>query len=507
MSNGDTTVVVRPSASVSRVLALVFLLAVAGVVESVRLSSLHNADVWMHLRLGNWILANKTWPTTGLFSQVPEVSWNDHSWLAESLLAAGYRALGLSVVPALGMVYRLLIAGVTFFLAGGSRRNFWLPAMISAAAQYLLYPFPAVGYGTSAILFALELLVLLDFRETGNVRRLFLLPLLLVVWANLDINFVYGSGLLLVSFAVLVVEQFFTPGTTGVPKAGQGNALATVALAMGGSLLASFLSPYRHHAYSDFVAAQASPANIYTAARAAMSFHEPRHYVFLLLTMAAFLALGLRRSRDLFLLLTLVACTTVAFYAQSESWLGILASVAVLGDALRSEVGLVEEARRKRFSPGWFIIPTTISVVILLCCYAFVVPRQNEVLLARVARDYPVLACDYIRQRHLPTPIFNTYAWGGFLSWYLPEYPLAIDTRSALYPDETETSYFKVMKVLQPYQSLDSMRDARTLLFDKQSVMGQALRGVPGFQVAYEDEISMVLLHEKGEQTAQSSEP
>jgi hypothetical protein len=43
-----------------------------------------------------------------------------------------------------------------------------------------------------------------------------------------------------------------------------------------------------------------------------------------------------------------------------------------------------------------------------------------------------------------------------------------------------------------PYRDFPPMNQARTLLMDKASIMGQALRGVTGFQVIYEDEISIV---------------
>jgi len=134
-----------------------------------------------------------------------------------------------------------------------------------------------------------------------------------------------------------------------------------------------------------------------------------------------------------------------------------------------------------------------------LVSWLVLVPRDRQVLLSRLVADFPVGACDYIRKHQAPLPLFNNYAWGGFLAWYLPEYPVAIDGRVGLYPDDLETDYFKVMKVLIPYQRLAPMEDARTLLLDKQNVMGDALRTLPGFQVAYEDNISIVLLQEKRE--------
>jgi hypothetical protein len=129
--------------------------------------------------------------------------------------------------------------------------------------------------------------------------------------------------------------------------------------------------------------------------------------------------------------------------------------------------------------------------------FAMRIPHEQRVLLARIADNFPVRACEAIRQHQLPAPLFNSLRWGSFLIWYLPEYPAAIDGRRGLYPEEEEVNYFKVMKGEGPYQSLPSMKRARTLLLDRQSVMSEALRGVPGFQVAYEDSISIVLLQDQ----------
>jgi len=137
-----------------------------------------------------------------------------------------------------------------------------------------------------------------------------------------------------------------------------------------------------------------------------------------------------------------------------------------------------------------------VSLGLVVLLYGLLVPRDRNALLGRMAENLPVRACDYIREQQLPAPIFNTQTWGGFLTWYLPEYPVAIDGRRALYPDKWETDYFRVMKVLAPYQDFAPMIQARTLLLYKQSVMGDALRNLAGFRVAYEDNLAVVLVHD-----------
>ncbi len=114
--------------------------------------------------------------------------------------------------------------------------------------------------------------------------------------------------------------------------------------------------------------------------------------------------------------------------------------------------------------------------------------------MAKVAQTYPVAACHYIREHQLPQPLFNFYDWGGFLTWYLPEYPVAIDSRPGLYDDDFVVQYFKAMNADMRYQAYPAMAQAGTLLLPQNSPMGQALRTLPAFQVAYSDRVSVVLI-------------
>jgi len=143
-----------------------------------------------------------------------------------------------------------------------------------------------------------------------------------------------------------------------------------------------------------------------------------------------------------------------------------------------------------------------LAIVLAVFALAIRVPRNRETLLAKTGEHFPVRACDYIREHRLPEPLFNSYLWGNFLTWYLPEYPVAIDFRRGLYPDEEESNYFKVMNAELPYQALPSLQRAGTLLLERGTVMAEALETMPGFQVAYQDEISLVLLHESLETKA-----
>ena len=479
-------------------MALVF--SVAAVVETARLSSLRDPDIWLHLGAGSWILEHGAWPVNGLFSQSANLPWRDFNWGYDVAAALAYRALGLRAVPALLMVFRMILAAVVFFVAGGMRTNFWVSVLLSAVAQCVLSSMGPVAAGASAVLFGVELFLLTESRRSGSSWRLFLLPLLFLFWANLDIGFVYGIGLYALYLVVLIVEKMGQVAKANwIETVPPGIPIGTAASAGAACLVATLLSPYGYHAYPSFFAIEASPANRYLPGHTAMSFHQPNDYLLLLLTMTAFLSLGVRRSRDPFLLSTLMACAALSFHAQGENWIVTLAAAATIGSALPRRAESSSQQQVKDFRWRGPSLAAAIAVLVVALAFAFRVPRERDHLLARIAETFPVHACDQIREHQLPRPLFNSYAWGSFLTWYLPEYPVAIDGRRGLYPDQEETDYFKVMIAEIPYQSFPPMQRAHTLLLDKQGVMGEALRGLPGFHVAYEDSISIVLLQEKKE--------
>jgi hypothetical protein len=124
------------------------------------------------------------------------------------------------------------------------------------------------------------------------------------------------------------------------------------------------------------------------------------------------------------------------------------------------------------------------------------ISSSREALLNTVANSLPVRASDYIRENHLPNPLFNEYKWGGFLAWYLPDYPVAIDGRRDLYGDENNARYFAVTNAEVPLNSYPPFMSAQTILLPASSPMAEALATIPDFRMVYRDDLAMVLVRQ-----------
>jgi hypothetical protein len=475
------------------VLVLVLLITSAAAYEGVSLSALNGMDVWSHLSTGIWILQNYAVPHNGLFSQYPDLPWMAHSWGFDVLLASAYKVMGLRALPALLMVFKVALALTFFLLARGSRQNFWAPVSLAALAQYAISGLQLQPVLCSILLCAIELALLFHARRTGNARPLLWLPLLLAIWGNLDIRFVYGVLVLGLLLAAVVVEEvcrrcrvvWLTGQTPAIP-------LARLGVLTAASLFATLLTPYTYDVYGTALKSFGRSALLaYLPELNAVGFRRPQDYALLLLTMAAFLSLGRRRSRDLFQFALMSVSAMLSFPAQRESWLVAVASVAVIAYALPFKRPRPAQEGVGRWRLDNLVTAGLVLLVLLVAVSR--IPSSRDALLTKVGRTLPVRACDYIRENHLPGPLFNAYEWGGFLTWYLPEYAVAIDARNDLYGDEINLRYFKLTHAEIPLSGDVSFVYARTILLQRNAPMAVALSAAPKFKIVYSDDLATVL--------------
>ena len=481
-----------------QIIGLLLLFSMAAWYEAFHLSALADSDIWWHLRTGLWISQNYGVPHNGLFSQHASLPWIDSSWGFDLLTAAAYRILGLRSLPALLMAFQVAIAASLFRLARGSRQNFWSAVLLVAVAQYCISPLPLRPALCSILLLALELAVLFNSRRTGDARALYCLPVLFIAWVNLDRQFSYGLLALALFCAALSAEYFlrsagvawFETGSSAVTPARLGAVFVAC-------LLATLVSPYTYRLHElVWRSATSSAIDWYLRELHAMRFRQLQDFLLMLLVMTAFFALGRRRSRDLFPLALMVVCAVISFRFQRDSWLVVVASVGVISNALATSQS--EEARKTNQRISWTEkLVTAGLVLIMLAAFALRISVRQEVLMAKVSESFPVHASDYIRQNRLPQPLFNSYFWGGFLTWYLPEYPVAIDGRADLYGDAINIPYFKLTHAEIPLESHPDFAQAQTIVLEANSPIAEALATLPGFRVAYRDEQAMVLVREE----------
>jgi hypothetical protein len=477
--------------TVVRTLALTALLGASAVHEAIHVTAILAPGVWVHLRTGLWILQNHAVPHTGLFSQDSNVHWSDASWSFDVLLGLIYRAFGLRALPLLLMLLKVGLAASTFLLALTGRADFWMALVLSAAAQYATSGLQPLPYVFSILFFAVELSLLVRSRQTGSTD-LYRLPWLFLFWANVDIQFVFGLGLLLIYLIACGIGELIRKSAkSSISDRMEGIDLRRAGIAGLLSLLATFATPYTIHLLPNgFSSLYSQAAFEYFSEMSAMSFRHPPEFVLMLLVMAGFLSLGRRRSLDLFSLLTLVAGTAIAFRVQRDGWLAVLPAIAIIPQGFLQRRPLLKMTKRQGMSAAALTAATIVCAVLSL-------PRNHD-LMNKIDQVYPVRACDYIRNNSLPQPLFNAYSWGSFLTWYLPQYPVAVDSRVELYGDHWFRSYFDVVSGRQRLEAASRVSPTGALLLERQSAMAKALTNLPlleaKYKLVYSDDLASVFV-------------
>ena len=447
-------------------------------------------DIWWHLKVGDWIIEHFAVPHTGILSRTATARpWVAYSWGYEVLLSRSYAWFGL---VGLGLFGTLLTMGVAFSIYWMLRRisgRFWvagvLAGFVCGAFLFNVMPRPVFF---SMMLYCVTLALLFEAQRTGRVKLLYWLPPLLLVWANLHIQFIYGLFAIGVLTGVNLLQgflehfelapSFLKPATLPAKPL-----LAILALC----LLATLIGPNFYQPYlAVFAYTKAKFTYKIIMELQPLSFRGFSNFLELFLAAAGFYAVGWQKKIDLFKLLLLVAASVVAFRTMRDGWFLCISAAACIADF--PSPGAVRERAE---SWGELAIAAAVLVVILLIAAPAVDFNTREIDHA-ISADYPVNAINFLRRQPFSGPLYNNLNWGGFLMWYLPELPVSIDGRNDLYGDELDEIFYYSESAFPSYQTDPYLNEAGLVLLDSKLPLARILSIDPRFRLVYRDEIATV---------------
>jgi len=474
------------------------MLVLAGLMTAVAARALYlkfcvlDLDIWWHLKTGDWIVEHHAVPHTGILSRTAAARpWVAYSWGYEVLLSRAYRWFGLVGIGAYGVLLTLAVAYSIFWMARRLSGRFWwscgLATVTCSAFLFNLMPRPVFF---SMTLFTLTLTLILEANRGGRVHLLYWLPPLFVLWANLHIQFLYGLFLVGLLFGVNLLQ--FVAGRLGIaPKSVLPPTLPTATLGtiFACCVIASCIGPYSYHLYG--VIAEYSKAQVpYVMIRElqAINFRAYSHYVQLLLTGAGFFALGWQKKIDPFKLALLIVASVVAFRTMRDSWFICITAAACIADFPAPEIKWCKgESWLEKFALAAF-------VALALVLVAHDADFNQRGLDRAISSMYPVKALNYLRQHPAPGPLYNTLDWGGFLTWYMPDYPVAIDGRNDLYGDDLDRLFFDTEDGRESYATDPYLSEAGVVLLQKSQPLAGLLMSDPRFSLVYQDQLAALFV-------------
>jgi hypothetical protein len=474
--------------------ALTVLLGGIGVIALHLKYCILDYDIWWHLKVGDWIVQNSALPHTGILSRTAsDRPWIAYSWGYEVLLSRAYTWFGLMGIGIFGVALTLGVAFTIFWMLRRLSGRFWLACILTSVvcSAYLFNGMPRPVF-FSQMFYCVALSLLFDAQRRGRVQLLYWLPLVFLFWANLHIQYIYGlfavgvfSG---VHLAQHLLRSFsFAPEHLS-PSLVPAKPLAIIFVLC---VLATILGPNFYHPYGAVLTyAKAKFAYSIISELQPLTFRGYSHFAELFLAAAGFYAVGWRKQLDLFKLTLLILASMVAFRTMRDAWFICFSAAACIADFPAPEPSCDR-------AESWFekaAVLATVAVFLLISAPAAGFNLRG--LDRAISANYPVNAVNFLRQNPAPGPLYNNLNWGGFLMWYLPELPVAVDGRNDLYGDDLDRLFYFSEAAFPSYTSDRYLDEAGVVILDSQLPLAKVLTIDPRFRLLYHDQIATVFVRQ-----------
>jgi hypothetical protein len=100
---------------------------------------------------------------------------------------------------------------------------------------------------------------------------------------------------------------------------------------------------------------------------------------------------------------------------------------------------------------------------------------------------YPVQAVQWIREAEFKGNLFNEYGQGGYLSWFLPEYPVYIDARADLFGDAFILNWVDLVNGAGNWEETVETWEIGVVLIAKERKLAQELHNSSMWELIGED--------------------
>ena len=458
------------------------------------LGLLADPDSHWHIAIGKWILENGTVPTTDSYSHTfLGQPWIAKEWLSQLLLALAYDAGGWGAVATLcaasiGLTFALLLRLLSRDIRPLPAMLFTLAAIVVTAPHLLARPhvlaFPFMLLWVAGLVRAVE--------QRRAPEPLLLLAMLL--WANLHGGFTLGL-MLCGAFAIESV-------VTAHNAAERMILLIAWAKFSAAAILVACITPYGPESMlvTFRILGLGDAIGLISEWKSPDFQSQPMQELMLLLAIYASLSRGIKLP-IVRLVIVLGLLHLFLKYARNAELLVMLAPLAMAPilarqwPSMRPDRGLVscrtllERAAALSRPAGW---RATLACLALAAVFAAGMISFGGV--RPPAATTPAAALDFIRGASLKGPVFNDYAFGGFLIH--AGIPTFIDGRAELFGGAFIERYAEAVN-LRGDESLQDLLDRWKIewtFLQNDRAANKLLEHLSGWRRAYSDDSATIFV-------------
>ncbi|MFO8080309.1 MAG: hypothetical protein R6V07_08395 [Armatimonadota bacterium] len=454
-------------------------------------------DIWWHIAAGEWMVHSRQIPHEDPFTWTREGEpWTAHEWAWELPMYALYSRWGHDGL----MVLRVLVAGAAGALLAWLclRRGAPPLAVIAVGALAIFAARPLFNdrpqIATTALFVAM--LCLIQQAEDGKERWLLIgAPLLMIPWVNIHGGFIYGPALIGL-YALCKVPAWLRQWKGGTltprPRYVLGAlGLAAVACLANPNGIEGAVYPLEYvaggHTWHQSVITEYESPNFSGRTFAILGY-------LIVATMATLAASG-RRST-----LWDVALTAIFLYTalkwQRNAALFAFAVAPVLALHAGDLLDRVSSSARRPATdrePSRLVAWTILAALVV--SMAVSVPsaarRADEVFRG----DMPVECVQYIKDNGIEGRMFNTYRWGGYLTWHLwPEQQVMVDGRADVLGRELVMDWQRAHQLDEGWEQVLDDYEIDWAIISAGAPLARALDLHPKWRLACEEETARLFV-------------
>ena len=484
-----------------RLLVFVFML----VIFTIAARPITDPDFWWHLKTGQYLVETRSIPHTDIFSTVRLGSeWIAHEWGSEVFIYSIYRALGYG---GLIIAFAILIA-ISFWIAYRRCQKHAPHPYVAGFAVILgaVATLPTWGVRPQifSILFASIFLGILDsYSHNQKHRAIWWLVPLMIVWTNMHAGFAVGIAFIMLTMFGVVLDGLL------LRRQGVGDivqALLPISLVLLACIAAVCVNPNGVRLFSyPFETLTSRTMMQYIQEWRSPDFHEPMFQALSLMILLTFSALALSKKRarpsEILLLiatgwLTLRSSRNMPFFVlvaipllAEHSWSWITSHS--WGEWLKKPEDVAAETKIR--------LKLVLNVLLLVIApLALVTLRVQRTVASQPdaeVKEYPSVAVDFVKANQLAQPIYNEYAWGGYLIWRLyPEYKVYIDGRADVYGDSMIDEFLDIHEGGPAWRRKLDQRGIRTVLVKPDVPLASLLREDREWRNVFEDKQAIIFV-------------
>jgi len=460
---------------------------------------LYDADTGYHIRVGEYILNTLTIPRSDIFSFIePTIPWTAHEWLSEVIMALLHRYCDLTAVV---IAFSIMIAASTvlFYKNIVTECN---NVLLAVTASVMFVVLSNVHWLARPHIFSLIILLgwyrLLDDFQYRQNNRLWLLPLIIILWVNLHAGFVIGLAMLFIYFAgnfQLLYTNRKQWEDFGKEKSRE---FGTI---FGVCLIACLANPYGYHI---LIFPFKLIADKYIMDRVgeflSPNFHQFQPFKYVLYSVVVVFAYSKQKPNVIETVLVILLTGMSLYSVRYIPLFGVIVIPILLRyidlDLLRGHQAVVNFIKKRIENITTVDGMTKGYLWPILCIVVIVLLAANGVLVHHFNSNIkPIAALEFIRKNPIAGNMYNNDEFGDCVIYtYSQQYKVFIDGRGDMYGSERLREYFSVREFEPGWQDVIEKYKINWMFINTDSVLSRYLILLNDWKLVYSDKVASIFV-------------